>query len=1199
MNPKSNEMEVSRGSIPAMVLVMLLAAGSARAQTQLCPDTNGVKWIQPPQLDGGWDVKDSRDSIVLADDFPCTATGPITELHIWGSWLNDFHGTITNFWLGIYDDVPDVTNLTSGIVTPSHPGTNLLWQQSFLPTQFVENADQPAAEQFYDPTTQAFIGTDSYAWYYCFYPTNPFVQQGQPNRPTNYWLAARAQLASDGSLYGWKTSTLTYNDAAVWGTVAANGLPSGDWQSMTNAQNHQPLNLAFIITTPTNNVPTNCCPEINGVKWVQWPDVFAGFDVNASQGQTTLADDFGCITPGPIADIRLWGSWLNDNLDPNAIFTLTFWSDVPALPGNPTSHPGTNLWSQTFGPGQYGICLYTNLPEPFYTPSAAGGLTPSGNSTKLYYLCFTPDPASTFYQGGTANAPTNYWLSVNVQSSPAGPPLDFGWKTSVTNYNDTAVWGSGLLPAFWTSIYDPLVGKPVNFSFKITTATNQIPPVTCVETNGVKYVQWPNLIGGADVWNSSSRPTQVSGGPWWLADDFNCTNTGPITDIHLWGSWQNDQPLTNSITFQLYILDDVPANPGNLFSHPGTNVLWHQTFAPGSYAEQLWTANASEYFVDPGLPQVLGGDSMVWYYCFYPTNPFVQQGSATAPQAYWLAAFAELPAGVVNVFGWKSTTNVQHDISVHAPWAAFGVPPTNSAAWQPTYEYSGKQQPLDLAFKLTTDTNPCPPVVSIQCSNAVFECGTPWTNPPPTVIDRCCPTPNLPTLASAPITNGTACSMVIWYVWTYTSCLGMSVSCIQSITVIDTTPPVLNCTNLVLACGDYSYTNPPAAYDRCCGTNVTVTLVYSQIINSNCGQTISQLWQAKDCCSNSTECVRLVNVVAGLGHNLVVPNANANVVGNSGNSYPFNIGASNMRYQQVYAASQFGAVPAGGAFLTALSFRVDAGWTAFAATLPGILINLSTTAKAPDGLDVTFANNVGLNDTLVYSGALPLSSAASGSPAAFDILIPLTTPFWYNPAAGNLLLDVRNSGGGSSSQFDAVSTANDSVSRVYGGVDSSSGGTDTLGLVTEFTLAVSTISLNCPSNIVVYTCDTNPVVVTWPTNVAADTCSTVTLISTPPSGTAFSPNTTNTVVITAHDACGSTNNCNFTVAVRRPVLGPITVTTVPTNQVVLTWTFGILQSTTNLLVPFTDVSPAATSPYTHSTVPPPVSRFYRLRCTSP
>ena len=1198
MNRKSIEKNASRGFIPAMVLITLLAACSARAQTQPCPDTNGVKWVQPPQLDGGWDVKDSRNSIVLADDFPCTTTGPITELHIWGSWLNDFHGTITNFWLGIYDDVPGVTNLASGIVTPSHPGTNLLWQQSFLPTQFAENPYKPAAEQFYDPTTQSFMGTDTYAWYYCFYPTNPFVQQGQPNRPTNYWLAARAQLASDGSLYGWKTSTLTYNDAAVWGTVAANGLPSGDWQAMTNAQNHQPLNLAFIITTPTNAVPTNCCPEVNGVKWVQWPDVFAGFDVNASQGQTTLADDFGCTTPGAIADIRLWGSWLNDNVDPNAIFTLTFWSDVPALPGNPTSHPGTSLWSQTFGPGQYGICLYTNLPEPFYTPSAAGGLTPSGTSTKLYYLCFTPDHANTFYQRGTANAPTNYWLSVNVQTAPAGPPFDFGWKSSITNYNDTAVWGSGLLPAFWTPIYDPITsGKPVNFSFKITTATNQIPPVPCLETNGVKYVQWPNLIGGSDVWNSSSRPTQVTDGPWWLADDFTCTNTGPITDIHLWGSWLNDQALTNSITFELYVFDDVPANPLTGFSHPGTNVLWHQTFAPGSYAEQLWSANAYENFIDPGPPQFLSIDTMVWYYCFYPSN-LVQYGSSSKPTNYWLVAFAELPAGVPNVFGWKTTTNVQHDISVHAPWAAFGVPPTNSSAWLPTYQSSGQQQPLDLAFKLNTLTNNC--VVSITCPrDKTVECGTTWTFDPPIVgPDYCCPVPPVVTLNV--VTNSNAqCHQVYTGLWTVTDCSNVVLKvCSQTVTVIDTTPPVLFCTNLVLACGDYSYTNPPAAFDRCCGTNVTVILVYSQIINSNCGQTISQLWQAKDCCTNSAECVRLVNVVAGLGHNLVVPNANAPVEGNSGNSYPFNIGASNLRYQQVYAASQFGAVPAGGAFLTALAFRLDAGWGAFAATLPGIQINLSTSAKAPDGLDTTFANNVGLNDTLVYSGALPLSSAASGSPAAFDILIPLTTPFWYTPAAGNLLLDVRNSGGGSSSQFDAVSTANDSVSRVYGSVGGSTGGADTLGLVTEFTLGVGTISLACPSNIVVYTCDTNPVVVTWPTNLASDTCSSVTVSSVPPSGTAFRPNTTNTVVITAHDACGNTNSCSFTVAVRRPVLGPIAVTTTPTNKVVLTWTFGILQTTTNLFVPFTDV-PGAMTPYTNSTVPPPVARFYRLRCTSP
>src|SRR5205809_3591139 len=68
-------------------------------------------------------------------------------------------------------------------------------------------------------------------------------------------------------------------------------------------------------------------------------------------------------------------------------------------------------------------------------------------------------------------------------------------------------------------------------------------------------------------------------------------------------------------------------------------------------------------------------------------------------------------------------------------------------------------------------------------------------------------------------------------------------------------------------------------------------------------------------------------LVAQPSNTLVVPNANANVEGNVGNNYPLNIGANTtMRYLQVYAASEFGAMPAGGAFITGIAFRRDAGW---------------------------------------------------------------------------------------------------------------------------------------------------------------------------------------------------------------------------------------------------------------------------------
>jgi len=209
-----------------------------------------------------------------------------------------------------------------------------------------------------------------------------------------------------------------------------------------------------------------------------------------------------------------------------------------------------------------------------------------------------------------------------------------------------------------------------------------------------------------------------------------------------------------------------------------------------------------------------------------------------------------------------------------------------------------------------------------------------------------------------------------------------------------------------------------------------------------------------------------VTVLAQPGNTLVVPNALANMEGNVGNVYPFNFGTNSMRYQQVYAASQFGAMPAGGAFITGIAFRADAGWGGFSTNLSAVQINFSTTAKAPDELSATFADNPGPDDMVAFNGPLTLSSAAAGNPRAFDIVIPLTTPYFYNPAAGNLLLDVRNAGGGLTTQFDAVSVNGDSVSRTAGApVTASSGNTpDSLGLVTKFIfVSIGQATLSAPT----------------------------------------------------------------------------------------------------------------------------------------
>ena len=206
---------------------------------------------------------------------------------------------------------------------------------------------------------------------------------------------------------------------------------------------------------------------------------------------------------------------------------------------------------------------------------------------------------------------------------------------------------------------------------------------------------------------------------------------------------------------------------------------------------------------------------------------------------------------------------------------------------------------------------------------------------------------------------------------------------------------------------------------------------------------------------------------------VVFPGAQAATEGSGNNLFPFGLGddvgevpSGTQRYQQIYAASGFAGLAPGGEYITQIAFRPDASLGhAFSSTLPGIRIDLSTTGAGVDALSSTFASNIGANDTIVYGGAsgspLFLSSLFTGpasGPKDFDIIITLTTPFFYNPAAGNLLLDVRNFGGGRTAIFDAQEIGGDSISRAFtmpSGVGSSTAdGTDTLGLVTRFTTAV-------------------------------------------------------------------------------------------------------------------------------------------------
>ena len=197
----------------------------------------------------------------------------------------------------------------------------------------------------------------------------------------------------------------------------------------------------------------------------------------------------------------------------------------------------------------------------------------------------------------------------------------------------------------------------------------------------------------------------------------------------------------------------------------------------------------------------------------------------------------------------------------------------------------------------------------------------------------------------------------------------------------------------------------------------------------------------------------------GIAQSVVSPGNLTAGGGPNSNLYPFSPSSipnvRSMRYQQVYAASDFASV-GGPITIRQIAFRPSEFYgSAFTGNVPDVQINLSTTTKAVDSLSPAFGDNTGADDTIVYNrGALALSSVGNdlGGYYAFDIVITFSTPFTYDPSKGNLLLEVRNFAGSFTTPLDAQRDPADSVSRVYAtDVTAAVGVADSLGLATQFT----------------------------------------------------------------------------------------------------------------------------------------------------
>ena len=229
-----------------------------------------------------------------------------------------------------------------------------------------------------------------------------------------------------------------------------------------------------------------------------------------------------------------------------------------------------------------------------------------------------------------------------------------------------------------------------------------------------------------------------------VADDWRCSESGLVSDIHIWGSWLYDRlpegadgtASAKNVRFKLSIHEDVPAGadpePNVTWSHPGQEV-WQRVFEvddPQVAARRYATlpVGEEEKFYDPNTKEIIGSDTQVWQYNFLLTDnaadPLFHQEEG---KIYWLDVQADpIDDNTTQppLFGWKTSDrnrypdpwNGQHfmDDAVFGDNIEFGGPPIGFPPWIDMHYPVGHEfegQSFDQAFVIT----PEPATMSLLC----------------------------------------------------------------------------------------------------------------------------------------------------------------------------------------------------------------------------------------------------------------------------------------------------------------------------------------------------------------------------------------------------------------------------------------------------------------------------------------------------
>ena len=692
--------------------LLLFVAGTALAHWNP-GDPN--KWVQMPDLyETGLDVdatvEMTPDPIwppqILGDDFLCTTTESIIDIHIWGSWLYDYppYGdpTAVFFTLSIYSDDP------CGPGGWSEPN-ELLWIRDFEPGEFdVRIYADGLYEGYYVPCIEYYepFG-DSICWQYNFYidPAEAFIQEGSPDEPVIYWLVVEARPIPEEPpppqpvRFGWKTSLDHWNDDAVWSDSF------GDWWGELRYPLGHPfegesIDLAFVITGkeaepdkdfgdapergvayPSTGVvgafPT--CITAGVATWIQHGLCWAHFELWAPGFDFEVDGDAGlCPPPGcfPTYDDDECFMDGDAGLMFPEPYTINVAGNVVPCPAGMGTSLGNTCQTAVWG-GNVDIFIVNNMPCDGYVNVlmdwdqngtwAGSSMCPTA-ATREHVLVNWPVPMG--YNGPLSGlAPPNFligpnpgyvWTRFSITEVPVPVPFP-GWN------------GSGSFEDGETEDYLLLVEEKEPVKPAMPHLKWSQPPIEW-DPNSEKpvYCGWDE---------PSLREWVIPEMESWLivADDFRCLGPMPITSIHWWGSYFDWEypgewppPFELPIAWRIGFWSNVPADP---------------TGDPNySYPEELlWQIEVPADRVD--IDEV-GTDD---YYGYYPYDVCYQYTLYLEPNEYFWED--EFDANTTDHIFW---------LSIAAIYDPCEVPPYHPWGWK-TRPWSW----MDDAVRFWVGEDPC------------------------------------------------------------------------------------------------------------------------------------------------------------------------------------------------------------------------------------------------------------------------------------------------------------------------------------------------------------------------------------------------------------------------------------------------------------------------------------------------------------